>query len=140
MNGVIDNKVIKFKVNNSNIVDHVTYVSLVNNVLIENKIYNKLYDIINNGTNKIMVIFDKSNNIFFGMNEILKTLNYGNINNAFGTIKISDNNKVNIKNIDIKTINCSQKNLQPNKIFLNKSGLVELLTNSNKKKSKRYFE
>ena len=136
MNGVINDKVIKFNVNNLNIMDHITNIKIVKDNPIENTTYRNLYDIINNDIHKIMVIFDESNNIWFGMNDILKMLEYVNIDNAINTIKILNANKSQLKNIKIHSMNYPQKNLHPAKIFLNKNGLIELLTSSNKKSAK----
>lgn len=98
-------------------------------------IFNKIFKI---NEKEVMIFFDKNNEIWFGLVDILKALNYSNYNKARKEININKKfmkKYENISNLDDKL---DIPNLQPNKIFINESGLYELLTQSNKILAKRF--
>ena len=139
-NGIINDKVIRFKTNDMNIVKLCIYNDINkigNDISIDNKNHRHLYDLINNNENKILIFHDVSNEIWYGMYEILKMLKYNNIDNAINTIKISDNNKIQYKMIKIKSYDSSEKKPKHNKLFVNTNGLIELLSKSNKMSAKK---
>ena len=81
---------------------------------------------------KIIIIFDTGGNIWFGLRDIFNMLGYNNINNAINTIKISDANRTSYKDIRVSDRLDTLINMQPHKIFINESGLYEVLTKSTK--------
>ena len=54
-------------------------------------IFNHLLEI---NKNKILIIFDVNANIWFSFKDIIKSLEYVNIDNAISTITISKDNKI----------------------------------------------
>jgi len=92
-------------------------------------VFNKLLKI---NDESIMIIFDVNGNIWFSMRDIFKSLGYSNINKAINTFNISANNKEYYKNIDLSPTGDSIKKLQPQQLFVNESGLYEILSQSNK--------
>ena len=59
-------------------------MSLKNSFFLD--IFNKIIKV---NENEIIIIFDKDNNIWFGLRDVLKALNYNNITNAITNINIS---------------------------------------------------
>lgn len=63
-------------------------MSLKNSFFLD--IFNKIIKV---NENEIIIIFDKDNNIWFGLRDIIKALNYNNITKAITQIKISSKYK-----------------------------------------------
>jgi prophage antirepressor-like protein len=99
------------------------------------KTFNSL---INYKDNKIIVIFDNNNKIWFSISDIFKTLEYSSPNKE---IQRHDIDKVNIKtyneiynSLPKDYINFEKpKNLQPHMKMTNETGIYMILTKSKKK-------
>jgi prophage antirepressor-like protein len=104
------------------------------------KTFNSLIDY---KDNKIIVIFDNNNKIWFSISDIFKTLGYSSPNKE---IKRSDINIENIKtyqeiydSLPKKYINFEKpKNLQPHMKMTNETGIYLILTKSKKKIAKEF--
>ena len=99
-----------------------------------------LNNILKINDSEIIIIYDKEGIIWFGLKDILKILGYTSLENAVSLIKIKKKNKQKYNKIKIfenikKYINISK----PNKMFINESGLYELLSNSNKSLAKIFM-
>ena len=53
-------------------------------------VFNKILKV---NDNKIIMLFDEDNELWFGLRDIIKTLGYSNITNAITNIKISKEHK-----------------------------------------------
>jgi prophage antirepressor-like protein/predicted GIY-YIG superfamily endonuclease len=93
--------------------------------------------------NEIKILYDKSK-IWFGLRDILKALNYTNYKKALKKIKIRPEFKM--KYIDIDKNHegaprgAPRENIHPSKIFINESGLYELLSISTKPLAKIFMD
>ena len=104
------------------------------------KTFNNLIDY---KDNKIIVIFDNNNKIWFSISDIFKTLGYSSPNKE---IKRVDINIENIKtyqeiydSLPKKYINFEKpKNLQPHMKMTNETGIYSILTKSKKKIAKEF--
>ena len=99
-------------------------------------IFNKIIKI---NENEILIIFDKDNNIWFGLRDIIKALNYNNITNAITNINISKEYKKQYNKILTPNGQGVRKFIKPNKKFINESGLYELLSISTKPLAKIFM-
>jgi prophage antirepressor-like protein len=82
---------------------------------------------------EIMMIFDVKGKVWFGLRDIIKVLNYGNIEKAITKIKISKINKKIYGNIEPHPGGGgSLTTIKPHKIFINETGLYEVLLKSTK--------
>lgn len=94
-------------------------------------VFNNILDFNNS---KVTIIFDNDGNIWFGLKDLLKMLGY-NADKARKRLEININNKKYIKNIN-RDPNVP---IHPNTIFINESGLYELLTKSTKPTAKTFL-
>jgi prophage antirepressor-like protein len=115
----------------SNKQNDVFFMQILNNIL---KINN----------NDIIIVYDIEGNIWFGLRDIVRSLNYNNITKAITTIKISDNNKkIYSKLVDNPTprgVGSFTNLLKPNKLFINESGLYDVLSKSKKPLAKIFMD
>ena len=104
-------------------------------------IFNKLLKI---NEDSIMIIFDIEGNIWFSMRDIFKALNYVNINKVINNMNIDIMYKKYYKNLRVCPIGDTLKNMQPHQLFINESGLYQLLSLSTKPLAKifmnKYFK
>jgi prophage antirepressor-like protein len=101
-------------------------------------IFNKLLKI--NETH-IFILFDKQYNIWFKFRDILIALGYTDIKHLMLDMKINSNNKV--KYTDLKGVGYippPSSNFQKNTIFINESGLYEVLSKSTKPIAKIFMK
>ena len=108
------------------------------------EVFNKILKV--NDT-EITILFDKSNKIWFGYRDILKALEYSHYNKANQKLKI---NKQNIKKYieivltpaGVRTSKNDNINIyiHPSKIFINESGLYEVLSLSTKPLAKIFMD
>ena len=100
-------------------------------------------DIFNNllkiNENSIIIVFDVDGNIWFSFRDVIKSLDYNNINNVVYKTIINEKNKIYFKNIRLTTRVVSLKNIQPNQLFINESGLYEFLILSTKPLAKQFM-
>jgi prophage antirepressor-like protein len=100
-------------------------------------IFNK---ILKYGEKDISIIFDSNGDIWFGLRDILKVLDYKNYKKALQNIYISKNNSKKYRYIGVPLEGYPfAKNKQPNTIFINESGLYQLLSNSTKPIAKLFM-
>ena len=93
-------------------------------------IFNQILHINNT---EIMLIFDKNINIWFGLRDIIIVLGYKNYEKAITNINISKNNKTTFNKLEISLeISKKYKGIKPHKLFINESGLYEILSSSKK--------
>ena len=100
-------------------------------------IFNK---ILKYGEKEVKIVFDKTGNIWFGLRDILKMLEYKNYKKALYNINISKNNKKKYIDIEVLLKGYLVKNLHPNTIFINESGLYQLLSHSTKPIAKLFMD
>jgi prophage antirepressor-like protein len=96
-------------------------------------IFNKLLKI---NDDNIMIVFDISGNIWFAFRDLLIALGYSNYKKVGNQIKINKNFIIKYKNIKGTPIGVLS---QPNKKFINESGLYELLSISRKPLAKIFM-
>ena len=100
-------------------------------------IFNKL---LKYGDKEISIIFDSNGDIWFGLRDILKVLDYKNYKKALQNIYISKNNSKKYRYIGVPLEGYPfAKNKQPNTIFINESGLYQILSNSTKPIAKLFM-
>ena len=87
----------------------------------------------------ILIIFDVDGNIWFKYRDVLKALEYNNIDNAINTINVNDLFKQKYKNIRVSIGLETLKNMQPEQMFINESGLYEVFSNSTKILAKQFM-
>ena len=109
-------------------------MSLKNSFFLD--IFNKIIKV---NENEIIIIFDKDNNIWFGLRDIIKALNYNNITKAITQIKISSKYKKQYNKILTPPGGVGSIFIKPNKKFINESGLYELLSISTKPLAKIFM-
>lgn len=104
-------------------------------------------DILQINNNNIIIIYDIDGNIWFGLTDILKSLSYSNIQKAMSNIQISTNNKKIYSNlypsptgVGLYSSSHTKHSLKPNKIFINESGLYEVLSISTKPLAKLFMD
>jgi prophage antirepressor-like protein len=98
-------------------------------------IFNK---ILNYEDKQIKIIFDSNGDIWFGLRDILKVLDYINLDKAIH--KISKQYKKKYKDLRVcPRGHTLSKNQQPNTIFINESGLYQILSNSTKPIAKLFM-
>jgi len=77
---------------------------------------------------EIMIIFDTDGKVWFGLRDIIKVLQYSNVEKAITKIKISKINKKSYDNIEPHPRGRGSINtIKPHKIFINETGLYEIL-------------
>jgi prophage antirepressor-like protein len=100
-------------------------------------IFNKILKF---GEKEISIIFDSNGDIWFGLRDVLKVLDYKNYKKALQNIYITKNNRKKYKYIGVPLEGYPfHKNLQPNTIFINESGLYQILSNSTKPIAKLFM-
>jgi prophage antirepressor-like protein len=110
-------------------------------------IFNKLLKF---NEDEIIIIFDKDGNVWFKYRDVLKALGYSDILHTIVDMKINIENKKNYKTISAMGLTPYQNNyikntnIKHNVIFINESGLYEVLTLSTKPLAKifrdKYFK
>lgn len=96
-------------------------------------------DILKINEHEITIIYDDSNNIWFGFIDVIKSLDYKNYNKARKKLKLNKNNiKIYLK-INRGTQEGPTMSKQPNKKFINEAGLYELLSISTKPLAKLFM-
>ncbi len=107
-------------------------------------IFNKILKV---NENEIIILFDKDNNIWFGLIDIIKVLKYSNYLKAILKLKI--NNNTIKKYIEIQGgprgapcefTQTMLKGIHPTKKFINEQGLYELLSKSSKPLAKVFMD
>jgi prophage antirepressor-like protein len=109
------------------------------------EVFNKILKV--NDT-EITILFDKSNKIWFGYRDILKALEYSNYKKATQTIKLNHNYMKKYIEITDSThkgvprVISDKKTIEthPSKIFINESGLYEVLSLSTKPLAKIFMD
>lgn len=96
-------------------------------------IFNKLLKINNSN---VFIIFDKNGDIWFAFKDLLIALGYSNYKKAGNQIKINKNFIIKYKKIKGTPLGVL---LQPNKKFINESGLYEVLSISTKPLAKVFM-
>lgn len=94
-------------------------------------------DIFNNlikyNEKEIFITIDTFNNIWFKMKDIFIVLGYNNARKAVQNMKVNENYKTKYKNISLyPSRGTSSYNINKNTIFINESGLYQLLSLSTK--------
>lgn len=98
-------------------------------------IFNNILDYENND---VKITFDKDGEIWFAYNDILSLLGYKDVKTAIKDFSIST--RYTRKFSDICTIhNIVPKNFQKHTVFINESGLYEILTRSRKQKAQIFL-
>jgi len=100
-------------------------------------VFNNILDYNNS---KVIIVFDKDGNIWFGLRDIFKILGYTNIDKAINKINCNNSYKEYYKNIRLCLLGHTLRNMQPNQIFINESGLYEVLTKSTKLLAKEFLK
>ena len=91
---------------------------------------------------EISIIFDSNGDVWFGLRDTLKVLDYKNYKKALQNIYISKNNRKKQNKINLPKVPLEgylQKNKHPDTIFINESGLYQLLSNSTKPIAKLFM-
>jgi prophage antirepressor-like protein len=82
---------------------------------------------------KVFIVLDIHNNIWLKMKDVFKILGYNNTSKAVQNTSVYNKYKLKYKYIKVRpTRGVPLKNIQPSAIFINESGLYQLLTNSTK--------
>jgi prophage antirepressor-like protein len=93
--------------------------------------------------NIIVIVYDKNGDIWFGLRDVVKALEYNNYRKAVARLKISKKNIKLYLKIHGTPQGVPSKGTHPNKKFINESGLYELLSKSTKPLARifmdRYF-
>jgi prophage antirepressor-like protein len=93
------------------------------------------YNTINFEKNKIIVIIDNNNIIWFNAKQVCISLEYKNAKQSIiNNVEKSD--KIQLKNMNISF----EMQQQPDSIYINESGLYSLLITSRNKKSKKFIK
>ena len=94
-----------------------------------------LYNTITFENNKIIIISDNNNIIWFNAKQICLSLKYKESNKA-STKNVEKEDKVQLKKMDINF----KVQQQPDSIYINESGLYSLLLSSRTKKAKKFIK
>lgn len=100
-------------------------------------VFNKLFKI---DDKEIMIIFDKEGNVWFKFRDILLALGYNNIDYAINNTKINNQNKISYDKIKDMQTSIVPQNFQKTTIFINESGLYQVLAASTKPLAKIFME
>ena len=102
-------------------------------------IFNQIFKI---NDDKIIIIFDSDGEVWFSLRNIFELLKYQYIDKVITNMKIK--NKKEYGNIRVTPGGVDLYNMQPRQLFINESGLYEVLTKSNKPIAEifknKYFE
>ena len=99
-------------------------------------IFNQIFKV---NDKNIMIVYDFDSNIWFGLIDIIKSLEYKNYKKANNQLKINMNN-IQIYSKIRGTPRGVPLVIQPNKKFINESGLYELLSISTKPLAKIFMD
>lgn len=91
-----------------------------------------MFGILDFNNNKVIVIFDVDGNIWFGLKDLLRMLGYNEINHTMIDMKINDISRKKFTNLKVMGSVTLPLNFQKNTIFINESGLYEVLSKSTK--------
>ena len=81
---------------------------------------------------EVFIVLDVNNIIWFKLKDILKILEYSSIKKAIYKLDIDRKFKLKYKYIKVYPLRDTPLNNQPNSIFVNESGLYQILSNSTK--------
>ena len=81
---------------------------------------------------EVFIVLNVNNEIWFKMKDVLKILEYSSIKKAIYKLNIDKKFKLKYKYIKVYPLRDTPLNAQPNSIFINESGLYQLLSNSTK--------
>ncbi len=81
---------------------------------------------------KIFIVLDIHNNIWLKMKDVFKILGYNNSRKAVQNTKVYDKYKLKYKLIHLYPSRGTNERIHASTIFINESGLYQLLTNSTK--------
>ena len=105
------------------------------------EIFNEILKI---NDNDVVILFDNKGDVWFGLRDIIKLLQYNNVRNAITKLKISNTNVQIYSKINKNTRGCTPVvplyTHQPHKKFVNESGLYELLSISTKPLAKIFMD
>jgi prophage antirepressor-like protein len=87
----------------------------------------------------IMIIFDREGNIWFKFKDLLIALGYTSIDKTINNFNITSTNKAKYDKIKVIPSMILPPNFQKNTIFINESGLYEVLSNSTKPLAKQFM-
>ena len=137
--GFIKDKVFIYNTDKRIIEKHIIQKS-INSTLNENIIIDKfkkifIYNTITFENNKIIIISDNDNNLWFNAKQICVSLKYKQSAKAI-TKNVDKENKIQLKNMNINF----KVQQQPDSIYINESGLYSLLLSSRTNKSKKFFK
>lgn len=100
-------------------------------------------DVFNNildyNESKVIVFFDTDGNIWFGLKDLLKMLGYTSTLNQLNTLDITKTFIRHFNEIKVTQLTVLPQNFQKNTLFVNESGLYELLTKSTKSIAKEFL-
>ena len=96
-------------------------------------------NILNYNDRNILIIFDVCGNIWFKFRDLLKILNYSNYKKCLSMFPITSKFKSKLKLINQGTPTGVPLNDHPDTLFINESGLYELLSKSHKPKAKIFI-
>jgi len=99
-------------------------------------IFNKLLSI---NEHKIFIVFDKDDNIWFGLKSLLMALGYTDTNSAPKTLDIDEEYIINIGDLKVPESTRGLSNLQPKTKMINSTGLYVLLGVSTKPLAKQFI-
>lgn len=87
----------------------------------------------------VMIVFDNMGNMWFKFKDLLRAIGYESINHIMSDMKISDHYKKQYKNLKVMQSTAVPSNFQKNTIFINESGLYEVLSVSTKPLAKLFM-
>lgn len=100
-------------------------------------IFNKLIKI---NENDVMFIFDENYEIWFGLKDVFKVLGYKGMKNIVSRFKLDDKYKTKFSDLKVPTSMEVPLNIQPTQIFINESGLYQVLSKSDMPLAKVFME
>ena len=92
-------------------------------------IFNQLLNI---NEENILIIFDINGDTWFALRDVYKVLGYNNLDKVINRTNINTKNKKYYKNLKQCPSVHEFSNMHPSQIFVNESGLYEVLLKSNK--------
>ena len=87
---------------------------------------------------EVFIVIDNDNVIWFKMRDVLRLLGYSTVKKTVYVFKINTEYKSKLKYIKGYPLRDTPLNAQPDSIFLNESGLYQLLSNSKKDIAKQF--
>ena len=101
-------------------------------IMEKNFIFDILNQVLKYDENNILIIFDEKGNPWFKLKDLLILFDYKSTIGQPSLLGISETNKKDYKNINVKEYIKSDKNIKFNTNFINEAGLYELLNKSTK--------